>query len=78
MKNKNNKSLDDRDFLNPNGIASATECTGLVQTPPPDDPCAEAYEEIYNIPEQGNLKDIETRAAKNNLGNTQGLDGRNG
>ena len=35
-------------------VASATECTGLIQTPPVSDEEAEAYTEIYAIPQPEN------------------------
>ena len=33
-------------------VASTTECTGLIQIPPTNEEEAEAYREIYVIPEQ--------------------------
>lgn len=38
----------------PNAIASTTECTGLIQIPPTSEEEAEAYGDIYVIPEQVN------------------------
>ena len=37
-----------------NNVASSTECTGLIQIPPTSEEEAEAYGEIYIIPEQVN------------------------
>lgn len=41
-----------------NAVASATECTGLIQIPPENDWQQEAYSEIYKVPtrEQGRKK----------------------
>lgn len=52
MKKKKNYSYDILDSVN--SVASATECTGLMQIPPTDLDEAEAYSEIYVIPEQVN------------------------
>ncbi len=41
---------DDDPFLNPDTIASATECTGLIPTPPLSDDEVESYGDIYRIP----------------------------
>ena len=35
-------------------VASSTECTGLIQIPPTNEDEAEAYCDIYVIPEQIN------------------------
>ena len=37
-----------------NSVASATECTGLMQRPPEDIDEASAYTDIYVVPEQIN------------------------
>ncbi len=37
-----------------NAVASANECTGLIQIPPTTEDEAEAYGEIYVVPEQVN------------------------
>ncbi len=54
MKNKIKKSYswDILDKINP--VASATECTGLIQIPPQNEAEAEAYTDIYVIPKQIN------------------------
>ena len=36
------------------GVVSATECTGLMPTPPLSDDEAEAYNEIYVVPKTPN------------------------
>jgi len=51
MMNKNKKSF--YDILDEyNAVASMTECTGLIQIPPTNIDEAEAYSEIYSVPEQ--------------------------
>ncbi len=51
-----------------NNVASSTECTGLIQIPPTSEEEAEAYGEIYVIPEQvndfDNVKKIKGRHIK--------------
>ncbi|MDD6735377.1 MAG: hypothetical protein PUE13_03585 [Clostridiales bacterium] len=37
-----------------NTVASATECTGLIQIPPTNEEEAESYGDIYVVPEQVN------------------------
>ena len=51
-KKKENFDLDLIDKYN--NVASITECTGLIQIPPTSEEEAEAYGEIYVIPEQVN------------------------
>lgn len=54
MDNNKNKKYDyhehDFDFMEVNNVASATDCTGLIQTPAMSDAMAESYTDIYNIP----------------------------
>ena len=38
-----------------NAVASATECTGLIQIPPQDEAQADSYTDIYVVPEQVNF-----------------------
>lgn len=38
-------------FLDQNTVASSTECTGLIPTPPMSVDEAESYNEIYDIPQ---------------------------
>ena len=33
-------------------VASSTECTGLIQVPPMNEDEADAYSDIYKVPEQ--------------------------
>ena len=49
---KNNKSSDYADdVMNKiDSVASATECTGLMPTPPENEEEAESYNDIYVIP----------------------------
>lgn len=37
-----------------NNVASGTECTGLMQTPPVNEAEAQSYGDIYIVPEQIN------------------------
>lgn len=46
--------LDDYDFLEMSGVASSTDCTGLIPTPPLEEADADSYTDIYNIPQPGN------------------------
>ena len=51
-KNKQMAPMDmEDDFFDYDTVASATECTGLIQTPPVSDEEAEAYTEIYAMPQ---------------------------
>lgn len=53
MKEKNQKfhSKSDNDkFFDQNTVASYTECTGLIPTPPLSEDEAESYKEIYDVP----------------------------
>ena len=49
------------DLYDMNTVASATECTGLIPTPPGNDSEAEAYTDIYNIPQPQGAKDNRER-----------------
>ncbi|RPF43342.1 hypothetical protein EDD70_2305 [Hydrogenoanaerobacterium saccharovorans] len=58
MSDKNKKNIapqseQDDDFFDFDTIASATECTGLIPTPPLSDEEAESYTDIYSIPKPG-------------------------
>ena len=53
--------MKDEDFVfdimnNENTVASMTECTGLMQTPPQNNAEAEAYADIYTVPKTVNEK----------------------
>lgn len=56
MKNKDMQEFsideEDRDFLyyDVENIASATDCTGLIPTPPTNAEEAESYTNIYSVP----------------------------
>ena len=55
MKEKNKtKAFNHVIFDEHNTVSSATECTGLIQIPPVTEEEAQAYSEIYPIPEQIN------------------------
>ena len=66
MKNKQTKQAPTRNFTvddfpfefdlleKTNSVASATECTGLIQIPPQDINEAHSYTDIYVVPEQIN------------------------
>lgn len=48
---KRKLKLKDKDtFFEDESVVSATECTGLVQTPPASVDEADSYSEIYDIP----------------------------
>ena len=50
------------DVLNKiDSVASATECTGLMPTPPENEEEAESYNEIYVVPKAENSKEKELR-----------------
>ena len=44
-----------------NTVASATECTGLIPTPPSNEGEAEAYTDIYSIPQPQSPQDNKKR-----------------
>ena len=53
MKKKNKDKYNvrfDEDYINPKGVASGTDCTGLVQTPPENESESEAYTDLHDIP----------------------------
>ena len=41
---------DDDKFYDTGSIASASDCTGLIPSPPANEAEAESYAELYNIP----------------------------
>jgi len=46
----------DLDLINEEStVASATECTGLIQIPPENDWQQESYSDIYDIPLRDNV-----------------------
>lgn len=44
-------------FMDRDIVASATECTGLIPTPPLSEEEAESYSDIYDIPKVENEAD---------------------
>lgn len=42
---------DDDKFYGMGSVASASDCTGLIPSPPINEGEAESYAELYNIPE---------------------------
>ena len=57
LQNREHHALSDEDMLEiMNTVASSTECTGLIQTPPSNDEEAESYTDIYSIPQPENKK----------------------
>ncbi len=50
-KDKRKLRLQDEDsFFDAESVVSATECTGLIQTPPASVDEAESYNQIYDVP----------------------------
>lgn len=69
MNNKKPSKINDFEFefdiLNKtNAVASATECTGLMQRPPQDESEADSYTDIYVVPEQINYGEKRLRNEK--------------
>lgn len=57
-KNKRFLELEDEDsFFESGSVIPATECTGLIQTPPESEEEAEAYTEICDVPKPENKAD---------------------
>ena len=42
-------NIDEDDYFDMNSVASSTECTGLIQTPPLDDDGYDSYQDIYSF-----------------------------
>ncbi len=66
MNKEKKQRIDDFEFefdiLNKtNAVASATECTGLMQRPPQDISEANSYTDIYVVPQQVNYHEKELR-----------------
>lgn len=40
------------DMIGQNGVFSATECTGMIPTPPLNDEQVEGYLDIFHVPQQ--------------------------
>ncbi len=64
MKNDGSKPYPDPGKLMENNVASMTECTGLIQSLPSDEEYVEAYSEIYEIPDQGSMKQLQEEYEK--------------
>ena len=47
---KGNEAHRSFETLDPNDVASSTDCTGLMPTPPENEEQTESYQEIYNVP----------------------------
>lgn len=63
MEKKKTYSYDILDDFNT--VASATECTGLIQIPPTNIEEAESYSAIYSVPIQiNNLKEISKNSSE--------------
>jgi len=60
--------LDDG-FIIMDKVASSTDCTGLIPTPPANDEEQEAYSDIYAVPKQQG-KHLKSRRAKKSAENT--------
>ena len=61
MKDRDKQGLPKRQeelfFEDTNVVASATDCTGLMPTPPINEAEAESYTDLYAIPQVGNVVD---------------------
>ena len=55
-------AFDQMDTLN--GVVSATECTGLMYSPPENEVEAESYSEIYVVPKVANEEKKKLRQLK--------------
>jgi hypothetical protein len=42
-------------------VVSNTECTGLIPTPPEDEPGSESYTELYTIPKPASIHEVHKR-----------------
>ena len=58
------QALDEDLFYDIDLVASATECTGLIPTPPLSEGEAEAYTDIYAIPKPENDEDNHLQSIK--------------
>ncbi|MCC8022903.1 MAG: hypothetical protein LIO46_03875 [Clostridiales bacterium] len=54
--------------------ASATECTGLIPTPPVDEEETDAYQDLYDVPRQGTLEELEETLGQNHPHHTPKAD----
>lgn len=51
-------------FFEVDGVSSATECTGLMPTPPADEAEAEAYTDLYAVPTPVQKENNQLQTAK--------------
>lgn len=58
------KALDEDLFFDIDQVASATECTGLIPTPPLSEEEAESYTDIYTIPKPEKDEDHHLQSIK--------------
>lgn len=63
MENNNNNYPNPSDIITRN-IASSTDFTGMIPSLLNDDSEMDAYAEIFDIPEQGNLNDLKEEIKK--------------
>lgn len=64
MFKKDNINFEDDSLIDISGVASATECTGLIQIPPQNEEEAESYNEIYTVPkEKYTMPDEKTKSS---------------
>ena len=62
MSDYNPNDYPEPDFLSGNNnVASATECTGLIQGLPEEESEVKNFQEIYDIPKQGGLKKVKEK-----------------
>ena len=55
MNMKDRHNIDWDEDYSPKNIASTTDCTGMMYKPPVSDEEAEAYEDIYSVPQQTDI-----------------------
>ncbi|WBY64872.1 MAG: hypothetical protein ACFWUD_09385 [Thermocaproicibacter melissae] len=62
MAPKENKNFD-LDLIDSctDNVVSGTECTGLIPTPPEDEPESESYTELYTIPKPASIREVHRR-----------------
>ena len=64
MFEKDNINFEEDSLIDISGVASATECTGLIQIPPQNEEEAESYNEIYTMPkEKYTMPDEKTKSS---------------
>lgn len=74
MDDKKNKQMaptdDDEEYVYScvDTVASNTECTGLIQTPPASESEAESYTDLYTIPKPTKGNDHDLQREKKEIG----------